>query len=388
MTEKIMFVDDDTNLLAAYRRQLRKMFTLTTAAGGPEGLESLMAEGPFAVVVADMRMPSMNGIEFLQKVKAHAPDTVGIMLTGHADLETAMSAVNEGRIFRFLTKPCPPEVLISSLQAGLHQYHLITSERELLERTLGGSIWVLVEIMSLVSPDAFSRAARVRRYVQHILRVMEPENSWRYEVAAMLSQIGAVTLPPSLLEKVSTGSSLTDDEQEMYESRAAVGARLLATIPRLETVSDMVMGQVTGDLSSRSRAGAWHEEEEACLGARILRTTIALDRLVEQGMPLQAAISDLRGHDADHDEAILNVMAQLDDDATAADVKSLTAAEVRIGMIADEDIKTRGGSLLIPKGQEVTYAVLARLHNFAIGVGVDEPFRMRLPGRRAKDAAA
>ncbi|NIQ03497.1 MAG: response regulator, partial [Nitrospinaceae bacterium] len=94
----------------------------------------------FAVVVSDMRMPDMDGIQFLSRVREHYPQTVRMMLTGYADVKTAMNAVNEGNIFRFMTKPCPPEVFEKVLSAGIEQYRLITAERDLLERTLKGSV--------------------------------------------------------------------------------------------------------------------------------------------------------------------------------------------------------------------------------------------------------
>src|ERR1022692_2024409 len=111
MSEKILFVDDDPNLLASCERSLRRHFQIETAEGGEAGLAKLASRGPYAVVVADRQMPRMDGIEFLGAVRKRAPDTVRIMLTGNADLEGAIRVVNEGNIFRFLTKPCPPDLL-------------------------------------------------------------------------------------------------------------------------------------------------------------------------------------------------------------------------------------------------------------------------------------
>src|SRR5262245_51674395 len=132
MSERILFVDDEENLLAAVARQLRKEFDVETALGGELGLEAIDRNGPYAVVVSDMRMPGMDGIEFLRRVKDRMPDAVRMMLTGNSDLGTAMQAVNEGRIFRFMTKPCPPDMLAASLRSGLEQHRLITAERDIL----------------------------------------------------------------------------------------------------------------------------------------------------------------------------------------------------------------------------------------------------------------
>ena len=136
MTDKILLVDDDANLLAATKRQLRSNFELETALSGADGLHALNTNGPFAVVISDMRMPDMDGLEFLKQVKTSAPDTVRMVMTGVAYPNTAVEAVNEGNVFRILNKPCSSESLSRAIEAGLQQYHLIRAERDLLERTL------------------------------------------------------------------------------------------------------------------------------------------------------------------------------------------------------------------------------------------------------------
>ena len=131
MTERVLFVDDDPQILNAFRRGLRKRLDLHTAEGGKAGLEALEKEGPFAVVVSDQQMPEMDGITLLREVKNRAPLTVRMMLTGNADQGTAAAAVNEGHIFRFLTKPCTPDELAAAVDAAKEQYRLVTAERDL-----------------------------------------------------------------------------------------------------------------------------------------------------------------------------------------------------------------------------------------------------------------
>src|SRR5262249_38511740 len=131
MSDKILFVDDDIKLLAAVERNLRQHHRIITAPGGEAGLKILADDGPFAVLVADMQMPGMNGVQLLTQVQKLYPDTVRIMLTGNADQQTAIEAVNKGHIFQFLNKPCPIDMLKLALQAGIKQYRLITAERQL-----------------------------------------------------------------------------------------------------------------------------------------------------------------------------------------------------------------------------------------------------------------
>lgn len=135
MTDKILFVDDDANLLASFRRQLRKHFQIETALGGPQGLELVDQNGPYAVIVSDFRMPLMDGIEFLSRIREVAPDTVRIMLTGNADMQAAIQAVNEGNIFRFLTKPCAVDLLGESLNTGIEQYQRVSREHDYNEKS-------------------------------------------------------------------------------------------------------------------------------------------------------------------------------------------------------------------------------------------------------------
>ena len=122
MTYKVLFVDDDTNILAAFKRQLRKKFTIDTAKSPEEGLKAVREKGPYAVIISDLRMPGMDGNQFLYRVREITPESVRILLTGHADLQAAMNAINSGNIFRLLTKPCPSEVLVDAIASGVEQH--------------------------------------------------------------------------------------------------------------------------------------------------------------------------------------------------------------------------------------------------------------------------
>jgi serine phosphatase RsbU (regulator of sigma subunit) len=135
MQDKVLFVDDDPKVLAGIRRQLRKKVPIETVDSGSAGLAVIAARGPFAVVVTDYCMPEMNGIEFLARVRKAAPDTVRMLLTGSADLHAAIEAVNQGNIFRFLTKPCSPEQLIEALNASIRHYRRTRQEHEFNQRS-------------------------------------------------------------------------------------------------------------------------------------------------------------------------------------------------------------------------------------------------------------
>ncbi|MEO0605633.1 MAG: response regulator, partial [Myxococcota bacterium] len=154
----VLCVDDEPHVLEGLVANLRRRFAVKTATSGASGLQAIEdSEEDFACVVSDMRMPGMDGASFLAEVRQRAPDTTRLLLTGHANLESAVAAVNDGGIFRFLTKPCPPEQLLVAVGDACRQFQLRRAERELLEETLKGTVSVLSEVISLASPEAYGR---------------------------------------------------------------------------------------------------------------------------------------------------------------------------------------------------------------------------------------
>ena len=129
MKGKVLLVDDDAMVLAGLKRHLRNQFRIETALSGEEGLKRVEENGPYAVIVSDFSMPGMNGIEFLCRVKETDPDSVRMMLTGSADMSTAIQAVNEGSIFQFHPKPCPADTLGKAIQSGIDAYLKTTTHQ-------------------------------------------------------------------------------------------------------------------------------------------------------------------------------------------------------------------------------------------------------------------
>ena len=387
MSEKVLYVDDDPAVLSACRRVLRKSVDVETAQGGQQGLETIASSGPFAVVIADMRMPAMDGVQFLSKAKEAAPDTVRMMLTGNADLQTAIDAVNEGYIFRFLTKPCPNEVLVKSVQAGIEQYRLIVAERQLLEETLNGAITVLTDVLSLVNPTAFGRAARIRRYVKHILKQLRLPRSWKFEVAAMLSQIGCVALPPEVLQKMYAGQDLSAEEEKMYASHPDTGGRLIVHIPHLDEIAHMIARQQEPFSWSQASAEPGRRDDVA-IGGQILKVALDFDRSLSRGAFPEDALAELRRHPDVYDPEIVSAVEDLVLRPPKYQVNLLGVDRLDAHMILDQDVHAKSGALLVAKGQELTFPVLERLRRWARGIGVREPIRVVVPRHAPEDRPA
>jgi ActR/RegA family two-component response regulator len=358
MAEKILLVDDDPLILEGHKRSLSREFLLETALGPVQALKLVTDNGPYALVVSDMRMPEMDGIHFLTQVKSVSPDTVRVMLTGYADIETAMSAINEGNIFRFLTKPCSREIMARTLTAGLVQYRLITAEKQLLEQTLSSSIQVLTEVLSLVNPAAFSRAERARRYIHHIVTVMNLGNPWQDEVAAMMSQLGCVTLPPETIDAVYKGEKLMPDEQVQYDAHPSVAYGLLSKIPRLEPIAWMIEHQDRPVLKDDNA------ETEVRTGAEILRLILAYERLIHKGTSRTEAVHLLARQNAHFSPKFFEALVTLDPNADEGIIRRCSIEDLAPGMIIQDEVRTADGGLLVSKGQEVTSTVIFKLKNF------------------------
>jgi len=385
MSEKILLVDDEIAILQGYQRLLHREFNTTIATGGGAGLVEIERTGPYAVVVSDMRMPKMDGAEFLAKVKNLSPDTVRVMLTGNADMQTAVRAVNDGNIFRFLTKPCTKDTLAKILTASLMQHRLVTAERELLEKTLAGSITVLTEVLSLVNPAAFSRAARVRRYIRHIVTVLRLPNPWRFEVAGMMSQLGCVTLDPETLDSAhGRRRELTAEERQLFDAHPKVARDLLCKIPRMEPIAWMIGYQnepvpLEGDIADREMA-------DMRLGASILRVALAFDDLIQLDLSKTEAAHRLARQHTDLDRRIFEALVELK--AEEHEVRQCPVDQLSVGMILRQDIKNEQGVLIVAKGQEVTTPLILRLKNLYKKDSAKTSIEVGVPNEVASAAVA
>jgi response regulator RpfG family c-di-GMP phosphodiesterase len=380
MSEAVMLVDDDVNVLSGYKRHLRDQYNLTLAEGPQQAL-SLIASSPFAVVVSDLRMPGLSGIELLAQIRALQPECVRIMLTGNADLDSAIEAINAGSIFRFLTKPCPPEQLANAIEVGLEQYRLVTAERELLEKTLNGSIKLLSEMLALASPLAFGRAARVRRVVKQLAAQLRMESPWMFELAAMLSQIGCVAVPDDTLRKAVRGEPLTEAEAKLYFEHARIGQNLLANIPRLAEVARIVAYQQK-DFDGGGYPLDAVSHQEIPLGARLLHLALDYDIVLATGRRGQTALTELKRAAHKYDPQLFKALQELLELEAGFAIKDLPVDELEPEMITAEDILALNGTLLCSRGMEITPTMIARFKNHADAGSIRRMVKVQIPLRR------
>jgi hypothetical protein len=286
--------------------------------------------------------------------------------------------VNEGHIYRFLSKPCPPDHLLAAITDGVRQYRLVTAEKVLLEQTLSGAIKMLIEILGFVSPAASNRAARLQRYTLELSAKLALPERWEWGLAAFVSQIGCVALPKDILSKVEAGQTLTDEERKLYESHPEIASRLLAAVPRLEDVAAIVTAQF-GPLSFPGKSEYLLQWNVRDIGQLLLRTSIEFDRLVTRGATREAAAETLSAAKLGLPQAVIKVLSSISVSSQENVVRQVRVKDLVAGMVLDEDLVSPKGIRLVPSGQEVTESLIVRLGSIANGVGVVQPFRVRVP---------
>jgi hypothetical protein len=330
-----------------------------------------------------------------------------MMLTGNADQQTAVDAINEGHIFRFLTKPCSSEQMTKVLEAGLAQYRLVTAEKEVLEKTLIGSVSILIEVLSMTHPMEFGRVKKLLDYVREVARAVNYHNAWELEIAALLSPIGHLTIPPDIMLKVQGNCVLTDLEKEIIARVPETSYELLIKIPRLGNVAQIIR------YSTKLFNGAGIPKdavsgEKIPLGSRILKILCDLMDVEAQNIPRSVALRLLSNRSGWYDDQLLNVIiahympplsvvtpgARVAPERTLRMLKpetlqalaeastgepysvAISFEELLIGDVLVSDIRTSDGQLLLSEGNEITEAALERLKYYAQIKGIQEPIHV------------
>jgi FixJ family two-component response regulator len=379
LTAKILLVDDEPEILAGYARTLRHDFEVDTAEGGELGLVALRDRGPYAAIISDMRMPGMSGAQFLGRARQTAPDTVRMLLTGYTDISAVMDAINQGNIYRFLTKPCTKEVMTEAIHSAVEQYQLIRSEKELLEKTLVGSIKVMADFLSASSPQAFSRSLQIAHFVRHIAADFRFDFRWRLDTAATLSQLGCVTLDPDLIQKAFGGKNLSAEDQARFDAHPEAAMRLLAGIPRLEPTAWMIGQQLIREIPTQVPELPAAAMKETVLGARILKLAVGFDHLRVKLASEEAAIARLGSRSSEFGRELIDALAGIKPVGGRMEARRLSTLKLATGMVLDQDIRNKQGMLLVAKGQEITGAVLIKLENFARAGLIDKEVQALIP---------
>lgn len=303
MKPRVLFVDDEVKALTSYRRMLENEFDIVLERSPEQALERIKAGERFQVVVSDLRMPKIEGLELLNSIKEIAPDMVRILLTGYASFESAVDAVNQGNVFRFLSKPCSREDLAKALRDGVEQFSLIKAQRELhalvrLQKLMSGVVIGLSTLVEKRDPYTAGHQRRVAQLACAIAGQMGfgEERMEALRIAALLHDIGKVYVPSDFLNKP---GRLNREELAIIKLHPEVGADILKYVESDCPISEMVLQHHERMDGSGYPAGL--KGEEIILEARIICVADVVDamssmRPYRASLGLEAALEELRNN--------------------------------------------------------------------------------------------
>ncbi len=359
MNKKILCVDDEESILRGFQLNLRNKFEIHLASDGQEGLELFEREGGFAVVLSDMRMPRMNGAEMLAAIKKINPEVVTVLLTGYTDFESAMAAVNEGNVFRMLSKPCPPETLNKVLNDAVEQHDLICSKRILLDQTLRGAVDALAQSLATSQPLFFGRAQRLRRMCNALAEQVNMPDSWQVGMAAIFSQIAYSSIPQHLSDKIYHRKELSPEVKSMVADLPDETLKIIDLIPGLEGIKKILQ-----------RIDVQHkfEVEDGTgvrTGASILKVALDYDYYAEQGHEESLIVSTLHSRAEVYDPEVVKALQRyLSVSSQIYKLAKISPRDLGKGMILVEDLFLQEGMLIASGGADVDRQLLKVIRNY------------------------
>jgi len=393
---RVLVVEDEAVSALALTRRLAKLgYEIAGVAdSSQQALVMALATKPTLVLMDIAIQGTMDGVDTATELLRQM-DIPIIFLTAHSDtatIERAKGVSPHG----YLLKPFEVRDISIAIEMAVHRHRsetrarllrqaamendeqrrLMAAEHTLLEDTLQGSIKALVEVLSLTNPAAFGRAMRVKGLVSELAHAVGMEERWQVEVAAMLSRVGYVTLPPEVVEKLDQGQPLKVAETGMVERLPAVTDKLLANIPRLEVVRAILASHFRVARPPAKYSAA--DEAIITRGARLLFLVTDFDALEAKGIAAPAAVSTLRGRAINYDPALLEALVTIRGNLTQEDLRELRLRELRPGMVLAEDLRMVSGVLFVGRGYVVTETFVERCKNFRAGL-VREPVRVVVP---------
>lgn len=378
MHSSLLFIDDDAQILKSFRRNLSPEYRVFVAESPEEGLRIFAEKGPFSVLVSDMCMPGMNGVEVLCRAQEINADTTRILLTGYSDQQAAVEAVNRGRIFKYLTKPCPMETLVPILKEGIRHYKLSANDRFVGERTQQGVVGLLSQILAMVNPAAQQKAQRLKDYCRHMAKGLRPQQRSMVEIAAVLSQLGCLDLSRKTMLPYDGGALVDHEAAIRIREQYDVAARLLMHLPRFEVIIEIL--SLLDQPPSRFPAYDDVEMKETVpLCTRILQTALGLDSLLTSGKSPEESLDMLRSNQPFYESSLVDSLDSYEFLQHNEVLLYVRVSELTPCMVLAEDICDKDGSLLVSRGQVLAQSLLVYLHKVHRRIGLPEPIGVFLP---------
>jgi hypothetical protein len=269
-----------------------------------------------------------------------------------------MSAVNEGQIFRFISKPCAPDHLLAAFESAVTQHLLIMAEKVLLQKTLLGCVESLAKVLSISKPAAFGRSLRLRAKAHALVQLLGWEDRWQIEAAAVLSQLGAVTLSEETLLKLNDGDEIDEADRSEIATAIDTSIKLLDEIPRMEPVL-AVMTLVASAIRTNRPPPAAEVE------AQLFYMVLEWDRCEARGYGQQEAFERLSQTQMFEPQLLESLKRVKYGSGTQRSTSRVAPADLLPGMVLAQDLIGRNGVTILPRGFEIDTGLLEHVLTFA-----------------------
>lgn len=403
----ILCVDDEPNILSSLRRLFRpKGFQILVADSGKAGLAVLEAE-TVDLVISDMRMPEMNGAQFLEHVRQRWPDTVRLLLTGHSDVTAIIDAINRGEIYRYITKPWDDNDIVLIVRQALERKAMeletkrlealtakqnqelkelnasleakveartaeIQAANERLKNSFVTSIKVFSTLIEMRGGNLSGHSRRVADLCRKIANKLQLETKLKQEifVAALLHEIGKIGFADDMLS--TPLSKMKPDQLEAYRKHAVHAEQLLLPLQDLHGASEIISAQFErfdGTGFPDHLAG-----ELIPIGTRILSLASDYDNMQiamqtqSRLSPDEARVMISRGSGSRYDPKVVAAFVETISDASqkisGVTDRPIKSEEMEIGMVLSRDLITPSGLLMLSSGHVLDARVIVRIRNF------------------------
>lgn len=406
----MLLLDDEKEILNALKRLFRKEYDVDLFTEGQAALDAIK-EKEYAIILSDMRMPQLDGAAFLAQAKDIAPDSSRILLTGYADMESTIRAINEGEIFSYVSKPWDNEELKVLVKNALARFKLIRKNEELsgklvaantklteanakLEERIAARTAALNKQTARLKQSTLKQRKFFRQLLDMIGLIIEDraghENGHSKRVAAhskvlaeelglsraeainiyltgLLHEVGKVSISDQLLATIEVERN--NEENLAFKSHAVEGAKILEKLPSLHSVAQNIRHQYENYDGSGFPDNL--KKEDIPFGARILKVVSDYDYLLlghkhkQKLSPDRAQfyLKEERGKQYDYKivDCYLSLLERLPEiDELEADY-CVATNKLEPGMIVSADVLTNKGGIMLTKDTELTEAAIKKL---------------------------
>ena len=389
--QKVLIVDDAPENIQVLMETLKDDYAITAATNGEKALKLVEGDAPPDIILLDIMMPEMDGYEVCNRLKTQKKtrEIPIIFVTALDQEEDETFGLKLGAV-DYITKPISPSIVRARVQTHLNLRNSQKKLQELVEQTLGGALGVLVDILSVANPTAFSRASRLKRHVNELMAASDLSRFWQIRLAATLSQIGCITVSTETIERIYRGQDVSHEERETYSRHPQVGYELICKLPNLGEVAEIIARQQVLETDTGFQ-GSERAQNLIRVGSRMLKLALDYEQLTYSGKTPNAAMAMLRSTEKIYGPKLLDTFSHIvesespheglqgESESPHKDVRELYASDLTPGMVIAKDIFTKKGMLLIKAATEVNLVVFETLHNFSRTDFIEEPFQVLIP---------